>query len=233
MKRSKIQWIIFGLFFIQRTIPAALALGVDFTERVTFNKDGSGSFSFKIDLKKSRKLIAFIQYISQEYRDMIQCIDPLQAVEIQCKNIPDIIDVYSKNEKQKHRFTLKFRFKTVEALNKAMLCINQGIDPVPITYFTFSDELFVREDINGIVRKLIYYQQHGRCLIKSLDLAFFFKGTTYTTIYTFPNRIKDFTNPLSLLAKDEKTIYITHYILAADETIESIGNRLHFYNQQI
>ncbi len=231
LPKKRMKWIVILLtFFWLPVTPKASALGIDFTERTYFNKDGSGLFSLKVDLTKSRHLIGLIKCLNKEYEGITKLIgyNAFYATKQQFKKMPGISGIRIKHDEKMLKFTLRFAFKTIQALNNAMRKMNQGIDPIPITYFSLSDTLFVREDMHGIAKRLICYQQHDNCLIKSLNLASFFKEITYTTIYTFPRKIQDASNRFSEITKDGKTIRITHHILSADEAEESIANRVHF-----
>ncbi|WP_133282300.1 hypothetical protein [Cardinium endosymbiont of Culicoides punctatus] len=201
-------------------------------ERAYFNKNGSGGFSLKVDLTKIGKLISVIKYINKDYQHITKIIgyNIFSAAEQRLKKIDGISDIRLKQDKAMLKFTIKFAFENIKVLNKAVDQINKGLDPTNITYFSFSDELFVREDVNGIAKKLLLYKEHDNCLVNSLDLAFFFRDSTYTTIYTFPNKIVDFSNPFSELTEDKKTIGIAHHIFAIGETDDSISNRIHFEN---
>ncbi|MDD9139799.1 MAG: hypothetical protein NQ127_02605 [Candidatus Cardinium sp.] len=233
--QKKIRLGLFSCLCFCCATTSSAALGVNFTERAYFYEDGSGLFSLEVDLTKSAKLIAFLKYLNKSYQDIPKLIayNPLCTLQKTLNPITGITGIIVKDDKKSMlRFKLKFGFKDIEALNKAMIKINEGLDPPEITYFNFSNELFVREDLNGIVKKLIDYQNHSNCLIKSFDLASFFKHTTYTTIYTFHKMIKNYSNPLGELSMDKKTIRITHYVFAADEIEDSIGNRCHFDTSQ-
>ena len=207
------------------------ALGVDFIERAHFNEDGSGQFSIEVDLRKTSNLISIIKYLNKDYKQGItksvgyKAFSNAQAC---FKHISDISQVYVNYNEKMLRFELTFSFNTIEALNKAIRKINKGLDPSKITYFNLDDALFVRQDVNGIARRILFYQQYDNCLVKSLDLASFFKETTYTTIYTFYREIDHYSNPLSELTEDKKTIRVAHCVFAPDQIEESIGNRVHF-----
>lgn len=221
--------VLIWLFFFQ-SVPNSLALGVDFIERAHFNKDGSGQFSIEVDLTKTSNLISVIRYLNKDYKAITKAIGykAFSNARTQFKKIANISQVDVKYNEKMLNCALVFRFNSIQALNKAIRKINKGLDPPKITYFSLDDELFVREDVNGIAKKLLFYQQYDNCLVKSLDLASFFKETTYTTIYTFHTEIQDYSNPLSELAKDKKTIRVTHHVFAPDQVEHSIGNRLHF-----
>ena len=229
MRKSSSRFILFVCLFFVNTVSNVLALGLDFIERASFNKDGSGKFSIKVDLTKTKKLVSIVQYLNKDYEDFPYRVgyNALCCAQEKLKKVPDIGHVHVKHNQTMLKFTLSFVFKNLPALNNAMHAINEGLDPPSITYFSLNDNLFVREDMNGIAKKLIFYQQHSNCLIKSLNLAAFFKTTTYTTVYNFYNKIESYSNPFSELTADKKTIRIRHHVFAADETEESIGNRVH------
>lgn len=230
MQPRKAGFIVFIWLFFFQSIPKSLALGVDFIERVHFNKDGSGQFSIEVDLTKTSNLISVIRYLNKDYKGITKAIayKAFSNARAQFKKIADISQVDVKYNEKMLNCALVFRFNSMQALNKAIRKINKGLDPPKITYFSLDDELFVREDVNGIAKKLLFYQQYDNCLVRSLDLASFFKETTYTTIYTFHTEIQDYSNPLSELAKDKKIIRVTHHVFAPDQVEHSIGNRLHF-----
>lgn len=229
-QRGKLKVTFFLFLFFFHFTTNSYALGIDFVERTYFNKDGSGIFSIKVDLTKTGKLISIIKYLNKDYEGITKLIgyNAFYAAKKRFKKIANISDVRLKHDEAMLKFTLRFAFKNIKALNEAISKTNEGLDPTNITYFSFSDELFVREDANGIANKLLFYQKHDNCLVKSLDLASFFKDITYTTIYTFHNKIIDFSNPLSELTKDKKTIRVAHHVFSVDETEDSISNRIHF-----
>ncbi len=233
----KIGFIVFVLLFFVclfffRSISSRLALGVDFIEKAHFNEDGSGQFSIEVDLTKTSSFISVIKYLNKDYKykGITQSIGykAFNDAKERFKKIADISDVFVRYNEEMLSFELAFRFRTIQALNKAIRKINKGLAPPKITYFSLDDGLFVRQDINGIAQKVLFYQKYDNSLIKSLNLASFFKETTYTTIYTFHKEVEDYSNPLSELTKDKKTIRITHYVFAPDQIEESIGNRVHF-----
>ncbi|MDN5247431.1 MAG: hypothetical protein V3581_02750 [Candidatus Cardinium sp.] len=231
MQPRKVGFVVFVLLFFFQSIPNTPALGVDFIEKVHFNEDGSGLFSIEVDLTKTRNVLSIIKYLNLNTNcKLIKSIGykSLHNAEECLKSIADISQVGMHYDEKMLKFELRFSFHTIKALNKAIRKINKGLDPPKITYFSLHDGLFVRQDVNGIAQKVLFYQQYDNCLVKSLDLAFFFKETTYTTIYTFHKSIQDYSNPLSELTKSKKTIRITHYVFAPDQIEESIGNRIHF-----
>lgn len=232
MQPRKFGFIVFILLFFFQSVSNSLVLGVDFIESAHFKEDGSGQFSIKVDLTKTSKLISVIKYLNKDYKyqGITKSIGykAFSKAQERLEKISDISQVRVNYDEKMLSFQLMFRFNTIQALNKAIRKINKGLDPLKITYFSLDDELFVRQDVNGIAQKILFYQQYDNCLVKSLDLASFFKETTYTTIYTFYKKIENYSNPLSKLTKDKKTICITHYVFAPDQVAESIGNRLHF-----
>lgn len=237
MQQKKSRFVVFLCLFFFHSISDSFALGIDFIERTSFNRDESGKFSIKVDLTKVGSLISVIKYL-KGYESIAKLIgdnntlrvgyNAFCAAQEKIKNIPGISAVRVKHDEKMLTLILKFEFENIQVLNKAVKKINKGIDHPKLTCFSLSDELFVREDMNGIAKKLIFYQQHDNCPVKSLDLDYFFKDTTYTTIYTFHKKIVGFSNPLSVLTKDKKGIRVTHHVFAADETEESIGNRVRF-----
>ncbi|CDG49350.1 Hypothetical protein CHV_a0018 [Cardinium endosymbiont cBtQ1 of Bemisia tabaci] len=227
---QKARFIVFVLFFFFQSISNSFALGVDFIERGHFNEDGSGQFSIEVDLTKTSHLISVIKYLNKNYKDITKAIGykAFSNASAKFEKIEGISHVDVTYNEKMLKFKLVFKFNTLQALNKAIGKLNKGLDPPKITYFILDDVLFIREDLNGIAKKLLFYQQYDNSLVKSLDLAFFFKESTYTTIYTFCNTIQDYSNPLSELTKDKKTIRVTHHVFAPDQVEYAIGNRLHF-----
>ncbi|WP_243018073.1 hypothetical protein [Candidatus Cardinium hertigii] len=232
MQSKKVRFLVFVSLFFFQSLPSSSALGVDFIEKAHFNKDGSGEFSIQVDLKKTRNLIAFIKYLHKlrkDYKDITQAIacHAFNKASERLEQLSDISQVCVKHNKKMLKVELSFSFNHIEALNEAMSkIIHKGLDPPKITYFSLDDKLFVREDINGITKKLLYYQDNDNSLIKSLKLLSFFKETSYKTIYTFHKKIKNCSNPLSKFT--ENTIRITHHVFAPDEIEHSIGNRVFF-----
>ncbi|TSJ80647.1 hypothetical protein [Cardinium endosymbiont of Dermatophagoides farinae] len=234
MQPRKVGFIVFVLlFFFQSPAANSFALGVDFIERAHFKEDQSGQFSIEVNLKKINKLIWFIKYLNKDYKHqgITKSIGykAFSNAKVCLEQIPDISHVCVNYNEKMLSFELSFAFNTIDALNKAMRKINRGLDPAQITYFSLDDGLFVRQDVNGIAKKVLFYQRYDNCLIKSLDLASFFKDTTYTTIHTFDKEIERRpSNPQSELTKDKKTVRIIHSVFAPDQVEESIYNCVHF-----
>ena len=229
--QRKVRTIIFGLCILFYTPFKGYALGLDFKEKVYFYKEGSGLFSFKVDLSKSKFFIGLMKYLKHDYNTLDKFIgyNIFKTTKKNLKSVPGIKNVSIINDAKLLSFIIQFEFDSINALNKAMDQINQNIHPdIKLNYFRFEDEIFVREDINGIVKKLIHYQAYDPSLIKSIELSSFFKGMTYTTVYTFPRKIKQASNPCSEISKDKKSIRVMHHILSPDQVKDSISNRIHF-----
>lgn len=226
---KKLRFAVCFLLVFFKSTATSLALGIDFIEKARFNQNGSGLFSLKVDLNKNSHLIAIIKCLNREYKGITKAIGSkaFGNAKEDFARIPDISEVRVDYNEKMLTIELMFKFRTIQALNKALCAINKGLDPPKITYFSLDDALFVREDMNGIAKKLLFYQSYDNCFIKSLDLVSFFKETTYTTIYTFYNRVQDYSNPLSELTKDKKTIRVTHHVFAPEQVEDSIGNRIH------
>jgi len=229
-KKIKIILILSFILFVFNSIPKSWALGVAFTERISFSQDGSGLYSLTFDLTKSKKLIAAIKYLNKDYEQIPKLIgyNAFFSAKTGLEKIKGMDDIRIWHDPKMLSITLRFAFKNIPVLNKAMCTINEGIDPEGITYFSLNDQIFIREDMHGLAKKLVLYQNYDNSLIKSLTLSAFFRDTTYTTIYTFSKKIKDASNPLSEITKDKQTIRVVHHILSADEVEESIRNRIHF-----
>ncbi|MGI2298703.1 hypothetical protein ACRRVB_02810 [Candidatus Cardinium hertigii] len=227
---QKARFIVFLFLFFFQSLSNSFALGVDFIEKADFNEDGSGQFSIEVDLTKTSYLISVIKYLNKNYKDVTKTIGykAFSNASTKFETIAGISQVDVAYDEKMLKFKLMFKFNTIQALNKAMGKLNKGLDPPKITYFSLDDVLFIREDLNGVAKKLLLYQQYDNSLVKSLDLASFFKESTYTTIYTFCNTIEDYSNPLSEVTKDKKTIRVTHHVFAPDQVEHAIGNRLHF-----
>jgi len=226
----KARFLVFLLLFFFQSFSNSFALGVDFIEKADFNKDGSGQFSIEVDLTKTSYLISVIKYLNKNYKDITKAIGykAFSSASTKFEKIAGISQIGIAYDEKMLKFNLVFNFNTLQALNEAIGALNKGLDPPKITYFSLDDLLFIREDLNGIAKKLFFYQEYDNSLVKSLDLASFFKESTYTTIYTFPNTIEDYSNPLSELTKDKKMIRVTHHIFAPDQVEHAIGNRIHF-----
>ena len=206
------------------------ALGFDFIEKVYFSNNGSGKCSFTVDLSKISAIISLLQYIKQDYRKTTKIIgyDAFVAAKQLLRRMRGIHGVRIKYDDNMLKFTIIFHFQSIQVLNEVMKKIHNNMDSTTITYFRLTNNVFVREDMNSIARKLIQYKENDDSLVKSLDLDFFFRDITYTVAYSFDKNIKEFTNPLSVISRNKKTVRITHHVLNKDETRHSISNRIYF-----
>ena len=146
MIQKKVKFIVIVSLFFFHATPKSFALGVDFTERACFNEDGSGLFSLKVDLTKSSRLISAIKYLNKDYEGITKLIglNSFFRAKKEFKKMSGIHDVRVQHDDKMLKFTLRFEFDNIQTLNNAVYKINQGMDPTGITYFSLSDEVFVR-----------------------------------------------------------------------------------------
>ena len=231
MMHHKVKSIIFfALLWLFKPVNTH-AFGIAFREEVTFQEQGNGFFSLSVDLSQSKFFITLMRCLKRNCQVLNDLLlwNVFKTTQAHLSTMHGISNIELVNNKKKPSMTIRFEFGDVGALNHAMDYICQDIhNHIKIHYFRFDRDIFVREDIHGIVNKLIFYQKYDPERIKSIELSSFFRGSTYTTIYSFPKKIKQTSNPFSELSEDGKSVRVVYRILAPSQVSDSISNRIHF-----
>ena len=204
--------------------------GIDVSEKAYFHNDGSGQFTISVNLAKVER---FIKMASYYHRDPSRCTraavhQAFRQTAKRLKRVPGINKVTTARDSKALRFKLRFEFKNIQALNRAMRKICAHVDKKGMTYFRMSDRSFVRVDTQSIAKRLATHQTYDDSHVTSFDLDTFFKNSTYQFVYSFDKNIKKHSHKLARITQDRRTIILKQCIFAAREKNLSFSNKIVF-----
>lgn len=217
-------WNIALILFISLTMNACL----DLEEKIFLRKDGSGTYSFKIELKDSISNSiqqsmqnatidsSFIQENalngSSEQKQLIQ---GLSIIEKELKLVQGIENIQLKADDNLFKYHLSFDFKNVPSLNEALKKIagtqfskKENSSPIPVKsqLISFSNNMLKRNHDENLSKVLQMNQLPQKKDANYLMLASIFKDLKFTSIYEFESEVKSFSNKGAVLSDNKKTL---------------------------
>ena len=207
----------------------------DIQEDVFFNKDGSGNFSFIINLEQVKSMMAMFD--DGKSNDKVSKTKPMtksspnevlnsdfEKTKLNLLKTEGISNVKIIEDTIHFKFGLSFNFKDIAVLNKAMNKLFED-DSVKsgnkeIVYFEKKDKQLIRNealDTKSILSKSrsISYENDKKAnnLFSGLDQLF--STVSYTTNYEFENKIESSLNTNSALSDNKKKVTIKCFPFAA------------------
>lgn len=241
--RSKLFILLFSLFVCTGCF--------DFQENLFLKKDGSGTFTFSIDMSKAKSMLALFGEMpkSIESNDFemntmstSKISAAFQVIEQNIVPVTGISNLKTINDTLNLKFGVSFDFKNIAALNKAMNKVfekDSNSVQEDITYFEFRNKQLIRVDT---LNTSSLFGRSGQFKIKNTkektttnsfsELNKLFADVSYTTNYFFEQTIESAKNNTSQLSENLKSVSIKCYpfVVPADSTIPkcSIANTLTF-----
>ena len=110
---------------------------INFIEKVHFNKDGSGTYSFILDMSGAKGFLAMMgEEVTEEKarEEMGDFAEKLDSLKMKFDGIPGITDIKSEWNFKEFQSDISFKFENVDALNKALSSLySPKSDPNPST----------------------------------------------------------------------------------------------------
>jgi hypothetical protein len=208
----------------------------DLHEEILFNKNGSGNFTFKIDMSQLKTFFesdnGFTQTsATKEKNNPTDKLDSkFDAFKNQLSQIEGISNIKQNLDTTNIIVSISFDFKNITALNNGMsLLFNDDIDTdkkikqKQTIFYAFNNNQLIRYETEnnsgflkaGLVDKNAPIDKNNlsQQLIKADDL---FKTVSYTTTYQFENEIKEYTNKNSTVSSNKKKIILKCYPFVED-----------------
>lgn len=179
-----------------RAIVPLIAVAVLFTgcltieEHYTFKRDGSGSMEYVVDISEMMNLFKGLEGLagkegkdkdgSDDDADLTQHVDEL-------KKIPGIKGVKVKKEEDGARQRLRFKFKDLAALNRAMNQLMPDSTGVPTEFFRWDGSTLVRA--NNLHAQDIGQEMGSGNEPDSSDATMILQSMKYRYSFTFADAI--------------------------------------------
>ncbi|MFA0962638.1 hypothetical protein AB9P05_12625 [Roseivirga sp. BDSF3-8] len=184
-------------------------------EKAHFNRDGSGTYQFTVDLGRLKSFIDMMDAMSEESEDAKsspkeEIKDGFNETNEKLSRIRGISNIKPIEDEENFHFGLSFDFKDIDALNKAMNAtfdIKKDGEPVDLDFFSFKNGRLERFEYQNL-EEALKDAKDG----EEIDLSggSFMDDFTYTTIYTFEKPVQNVSNQTVMLSPDRKTV--THSI---------------------
>lgn len=217
----------------------------DLQENLFLKKDGSGTFSFVIDMAEMKSMMAMFDDMNlDELGENSKTNDRkskkkenkfdsnFEITKRKLLNTEGITNVKTIEDTVNFKFGLSFDFKTIASLNKAMNRLfedeeaNDSIPKTDIVYFELKDNQLIRNDYidsKSIIGKSGNMSKTGtgnNDIFSSLtaNLEQLFANVSYSTNYEFERKISQSTNQQSMLSNNLKkvTIKCNPFVAAKD-----------------
>ena len=214
----------------------------EFKEKVEFNSDGSGSFQFTIDMGQIKQMLQMMESMAgedegeegaegeaaeEEKEDpMADMNKEFEDIIARLENIDGITNIKGIDDDEDFVFGYSFDFSNVGALNKAMFEIwnDDEENPIPAgtEFFKFSKNGFERAGLMGMKESLSQEMGEDGASIPIMQ------EMNWTTVYTFPKKIKNSSNDLSEISSDGKEVTVKYYFLKEGYEEKDINNKISF-----
>lgn len=223
----------------------------DLQENLLLKKDGSGKFSFLINLGEFKTMLSMFDQedIKDDREKSITRKSPanklnstFEITRRKLLNTPGISNVKNIEDTINYSFGLSFDFKNIESLNKAMNRIFEDdsvkTDVKETEYFQFKNNQLTRfevldsKSLLGKTNAMSGSSREGKTDNGLMSLSKLFEAVSYSTNYEFENKIDSLKNENAMLSSNLKKVSIKCYPFAVlkDSTQKkcSISNTITF-----
>jgi len=121
---------------------------ITITEKYRFNKDGSGTMEFTLDMSGLLEMVSTLTDSGGniQLQDMDEV---LREAFPKLTEIQGIKNIQMAGEPSKYIFGIKYDFDNIEALNKALAVILDSQDQGSLNYISFNRKTFTRSNLTG------------------------------------------------------------------------------------
>lgn len=195
--------------FLLLVIPLFMVSCFSITEEYSFNNDGSGKASYKIDLTEIMsmwKMMASSDSTGSTLKSIDSTFNNKELLE-ELKLIPGITNVENKSDTATGIVLYTYNFSNLVALNKAIK-LNKGSASLGLETGTAENK---NEFIAGKKMLQRYYSMANISNEEDENTAMvemMYKDATYTTIYHFEKSIKKVNNSDATISKDRKSVVL-------------------------
>jgi hypothetical protein len=208
----------------------------DLQENLLLKKDGSGKFSFLINLGEFKPMLSMFDQEDNKIDKEKSTTRKSPANKLNSTfeitrrkllNTPGISNVKNIEDTINYSFGLSFDFKNIEALNKAMnrLFEDDSADTEieETVYFQLKNNQLTRlevldsKSLLGKTNAMSGISKSGKTDNGLMSLSKLFEAVTYTANYEFENKIDSIKNENAMLSSNLKKVSIKCFPFAAPE----------------
>ncbi len=227
----------------------------DLQENLFLKKDGSGSFSFIIEMSQFKPMMSMFEDIGstldvngkkndKQRKNVKKSPDEkltstFELTKSKLLNTDGISNVKIIEDTTNFSFGISFNFKHMKALNEAMNKLFEDdsatTDTTRIKYFEFKDNQLTRFEVldsKSIMGKSVSMSPTKNESSPLFDVEKLFGTVTYSTNYEFENKVSSIQNENSLLTTNMKkvTLKVFPFVTVKDsmQKKQSIGNIILF-----
>jgi hypothetical protein len=206
-------------------------------ENITLKNDGSGTYSFLMDLSQIKPLFAMSRDLSRSFNDptsklktnasspnpLLQMKVKFDALQQSLESVEGISNYKTVCDTNSYVIGATYSFKNIESLNQSINVLRSSTDnpsASAITHYTYDSKHFSK--INDISKSDIT----GPSSKNDSLTTELFKTARYTLTCSFEKKIKDISNPLYFISADGKTLFYSGSLLDIMNQKNNIGNEI-------
>lgn len=229
-KRIRLLWLF--CFFI---ITSSLYSCFEIKENIHINEDGSGSYSFLMDLTQMKPIFAMSRDFQRSMKDtsvrvknnpaapnpLLQMKAKFDALQSMVESVAGISNYETVCDTTNYVIGAKYSFATMEALNNSINVLRNSTSnsiALETTHYTYTHKHF--EKINDISKANIT----GPSSKNDSLTTELFRSARYTLTCSFDRKIKEVNNPLYFISADGKTLLYTGSLLDLMNQKTNIGS---------
>jgi hypothetical protein len=203
----------------------------DIRETIFLKKDGSGKFTFVIDMSELKVMFGSSDDSTSatsglEVKKPTDKIDSkFEDIKKELRTIDGISNIIQNVDTSNIIVTIGFDFKNVTALNGALNVLFKDEENLkPVTYYEYKNKQFTRLESASKGFLKAGFEDKNAPKGKSdagkapFNLDGLFQTISYTTTYEFENEIQKSANKEALLTADQKKIILKCYPFVEDST---------------
>lgn len=224
---------------ISYTIFTCLLIGLssclEITEQVRMHENGSGQFTFTVDMSEAKPLLDMAKGFSDKADPEEVSSDLKTGMEDAHKRLQSEKGIHNPTLiRSKNRLLsgITFEYENIEALNRAVNLVQNNKSAEQEKYFTWNGQQLHRLNTLRIENEI--KKKSGQDL-GALDLTIngksmkeLMKGMVYRTEYTFDKPVKTISNTNATLSADKRKVTLERYLLDETRKASTLENTIKF-----
>jgi hypothetical protein len=207
----------------------------DLKEKIYIRKDGSGTFTFTVDMGQSKMLLDMAKRMSGDDKlssPTNNINNSFDKGKSDLEKIKGITNVKSITDENNYVFGVQFDFANIEALNKALEKTLKKDETKGggsyVEYRWRKGELERLEKTNMKEKILTEVKKEKQLEASGFDPSSIFYDVKYSTIFSFENKVKDVSHKGATLSEDGKTVTVVQKLFNDNDKNKNLQNKITF-----
>ncbi len=210
---------------------------LNITEEIFLEKNGSGRYVSTLDVSKMKEMLEMVKAFAPDSsvsKDMdMSKLDSISDMLGDFSGIPGITDV-KKEKKDENTYVVSFNFKDISALNEAMKRKNKKDSVVAKgDFFSFSPGRFACNDtslsgMNDMMKGMNAPADNDSVAMAMTMMKGMMGDMKYTSIYHLPGKVSSYSNKLSTLSEDGKTLTLVLNLFDESQLNKTLQNNIQY-----